>query len=87
MANRKSDFITETRTVVDDLFDVLARIAALKREYDARGGSGFLVSGDFIGENADISEATFETAFGNLATINDYIAAQNYDDTWFPLLP
>lgn len=82
---RKSDFISISRTKVKLLLDTLDEINDLNREYVAQGGSSWLVQGDFTGANADILKADFDTAFGNAATLDAYVATQNYDDTWYKI--
>ena len=80
---RKSDFITLSRQSVKTLMATLDTIKALNREYQANGSASWLSSGDFTGSNADITEANFETAFGNAATLDSYVSTQNYDDTFY----
>jgi hypothetical protein len=82
---RKSDFISLARTKVKLLLDTLDAINDLNREYVAMGGSSWLVQGDFVGTNADILKADFDTAFGNAATLDGYVTTQNYDDTWYKI--
>ena len=84
-ANRKSDFISESRDAVIDLQDALDVVKTLNREYVAGGGSSWLVQGDFVGTNAQIAKADFDTGFGNAATLDGYVVTQNYDDTFFKL--
>lgn len=82
---RKSDFITLARTHIKNLMAEFDAIKALNREYAANGSAAWLSSGDFVGANSDITEANFETAFGNAATLDAYVATQNYDDTFFTI--
>ena len=83
---RKSDFITLARTRIKELLAALDAIKALNREYTANGAAVWLASGDFAGDNRDITEADFETAFGNAATLDTYVSTQNYDDTFYKIL-
>lgn len=82
---RKSDFISLARSHIKKLMSELDAIEALNREYTSNGAAAWLSSGDFVGTNSDITEANFETAFGNAATLNSYVATQNYDDTFFTI--
>ena len=82
---RKSDFISIARQKVKLLLDTLDEINDLNREFVANGGSSWLVQGDFVGMNADILKADFDNAFGNAATLDGYVATQNYDDTWYKI--
>lgn len=81
--SRKSDFITLARQAVQGLMDRLNEVKALNREYTANGGSSWLAAEDFTGDNASITKANFDTAFGNAATLDSYVTTQNYDDTFF----
>jgi len=82
---RKSEFISESRQAIRDLMEVFSRINTLNREYQANGSSSWLGAGEFIDEHSDITEANFESAFGNAATLDGYVATQNYDDTFYKI--
>lgn len=82
---RKSDFISISRTKIKLVLDTLNEINDLNREFVANGSASWLVQGDFVGTNADILKADFDTAFGNAATLDGYVATQNYDDTWYKI--
>ena len=82
---RKSDFITITRSKIKSLLDLLNDINDLNREFVANGSASWLVQGDFVGANVDILKADFDTAFGNAATLDGYVATQNYDDTFYKI--
>lgn len=84
--SRKSDFITLSRQAVRDLMAAFDKISALNREFQANGGGSWLTQPDFTGDNAEINEANFDTAFGNAATLNTYVATQNYDDTFYKIV-
>lgn len=61
--SRQSDFMTETRDAARDLWDVLNRFIALRREWDAQDYSTTLVDG--VDGNAGITrEKMAEVIFG-----------------------
>lgn len=83
---RKAEFITLARRKAAELIQVLNEIKSLNREYTANGGASWLADGDFIGENSGIASADFETAFGNMATLDVYVSTQDYDDTIYKIV-
>lgn len=83
--SRKADFITLSRQAIKELMAALGTVKALNREFQANGGSSWLETKDFAGENAAITKASFDTAIGNAATLDTYVSTQNYDDTFFKI--
>jgi hypothetical protein len=73
---QKDNIITQGRTLVKSLIDLMGALKGFDQRY-VGGGYSSLVNGDFIGANLGITAADFSTAVSNIETIlSTYNAGQ-----------
>lgn len=71
MASR-SNFVSNLRTDIQGFLTAMDTFRSLKRQWDALGYSGNIVSADLVGANADLAPADVANFISSMQAVDDF---------------